>query len=739
MLLPYHPKPIDNSSVQLSPELNQLIEALARNNHDLWAQARMAEGWHLGPRRDGSKLETPLLVPYEELPESEKQYDRQNAVETLKSIVHFGFKMEAPPVSGLPGSAPAALASWVLGRYPPWTYEDYRKLGNEANDKGQSLLAFDIANEGLSLWNQDRALLRIKALALARMGSPEQARDLLSTPAAGNEDDEETAGLRARTFKDIWLRTGDVRDLRNAVEGYLAAWGNRPERYWTGINAATLSWALGEGAKAVEFATEVSRACIDQLATAPADGKYWLTATLAEAALIVAASHIEEGAAGYWSEAERRYREARELAAGQFGHLFSTWRNARIILRHLPSGFAERIERALAVPRVAVFAGHRVDGRGRSTPRFPAELAPQVKAAIRRQLLRLNIGVGFSTAASGSDILFLEALQELGGKTHVILPCNREQFIGESVAESGDDWVARFNAVVSKAEETIVTSDQRLILGGVVFKYASDVLDGLATMRAAHYETGLVHLAVWNGQPGDGPGGTYYSILRWRARGHAVHVVSPQDVAGGQPNPVHEIPASTAPVHVADSDSFDPAAPVTSQIRAMLFADVKHFSALSEQQLPVFLRDFMGPVAALVRRTDPAPLFQNTWGDGLFFVFAGVGDAARFALRLRDCVAAIDRTTAGLPAGMSLRIALHAGPVFRFQDQLIEKTNYLGSHVNRAARIEPVTPEGRIYATESFAALATLDAPGQFRFDYVGKVPLAKDFGRFSMYDLSQA
>jgi class 3 adenylate cyclase len=72
----------------------------------------------------------------------------------------------------------------------------------------------------------------------------------------------------------------------------------------------------------------------------------------------------------------------------------------------------------------------------------------------------------------------------------------------------------------------------------------------------------------------------------------------------------------------------------------------------------------------------------------------------------------------------------------KFEDQIIDKDNYIGTHVNRAARIEPVTPPGRIYASDAFAALATLEAPQQFRFDYVGKIPLAKDFGEFPMYEL---
>ena len=737
--MPYQPKPIDNSIIKLSPELNQLIETLARNNHDLWAKGRMAEGWRYGPVKDDARRETPQLVDYDELSESEKDYDRQNAVETLKSIVHFGGKVEAAPKANAPfGSLSAALKAWEPGRIPPRTYEEYITLGKLANDVGQSLLAFDISHEALNLWPTDSALLQIKALALARMGSPEQARALLSALTGAAKDDEETAGILARTFKDIWLRTGDTQDLRKAVENYLAAYSNRHEHYWTGINAATLSWALGEAAAALNLAREISRTCLDQLPNVADGQKYWLVATIAEAALIVAACGNLDGSGGEWQEAERRYREARELAANNFGQLFSTWRNASIILRQVPLDVAGRIERAFRVPRVAVFAGHRVDSPGRVPRRFPAEIVPQVKAAIKEQLTRLNIGVGFSTAASGSDILFLEALQELGGKAHIVLPCNRQQFIEESVANSGDQWVERFNGVVSRAEETIVASDERIILGGVWYRYAGDVLDGLATLRAAQYETGLVHLAVWNGLPGDGQGGTQDSVARWKSRGNQVHVVNPRDFDDGPPNPVPEIAAPATPVHATDSGSAGTVAGVTSEIRAMIFTDVKHFSQLNEQQLPGFLRDFMGTIATLVRNTNPPPLFQNTWGDGLFFVFAGVGEAARFAVRLRDRVAAIDRKACGLPPDLNLRIALHAGPVFRFQDQFIAKSNYLGSHVNRTARIEPVTPEGRIYATDLFAALCTLDAPGQFRFDYAGNVPLAKNFGRFAMYDVSR-
>jgi len=74
-----------------------LIEMLARNNHELWAARRMAEGWRYGPKRNDEKKETPALVPYEELSDSEKEYDRDNAIETLKTIIALGGRIDAPP------------------------------------------------------------------------------------------------------------------------------------------------------------------------------------------------------------------------------------------------------------------------------------------------------------------------------------------------------------------------------------------------------------------------------------------------------------------------------------------------------------------------------------------------------------------------------------------------------------------------------------------------------------------
>ena len=92
----YQPKPLDTTAVELSASLAALLERLAENTHEVWAATRIAQGWRHGPARDDAAKRHPCLVPYADLPESEKAYDRATAAETLKAIVKLGYHIEEP-------------------------------------------------------------------------------------------------------------------------------------------------------------------------------------------------------------------------------------------------------------------------------------------------------------------------------------------------------------------------------------------------------------------------------------------------------------------------------------------------------------------------------------------------------------------------------------------------------------------------------------------------------------------
>lgn len=97
---------IDTFGISLSDELLSLIELLAANIHEAWAKGRRSEGWVYGPRKDSIAKTTPCLVPYDQLPEEEKAYDRNTAMETIKVLLSLGYRIEKPsPASGT-GLAP---------------------------------------------------------------------------------------------------------------------------------------------------------------------------------------------------------------------------------------------------------------------------------------------------------------------------------------------------------------------------------------------------------------------------------------------------------------------------------------------------------------------------------------------------------------------------------------------------------------------------------------------------------
>ena len=90
----YTPQPLDTSDVKLPVELEQLVEQMSKNVHEVWAETRINQGWTFGKQRNDELKTHPCLVPYEELPESEKEYDRNTAIGTLKLIMKLGFKIE---------------------------------------------------------------------------------------------------------------------------------------------------------------------------------------------------------------------------------------------------------------------------------------------------------------------------------------------------------------------------------------------------------------------------------------------------------------------------------------------------------------------------------------------------------------------------------------------------------------------------------------------------------------------
>ena len=89
----YVPNPVDSTDVKLPMELESLVEEMAKNVHEVWAQTRISQGWSFGEERNDATKKHPCLIPYEELSEEEKEYDRNTSIETIKLILKLGFKI----------------------------------------------------------------------------------------------------------------------------------------------------------------------------------------------------------------------------------------------------------------------------------------------------------------------------------------------------------------------------------------------------------------------------------------------------------------------------------------------------------------------------------------------------------------------------------------------------------------------------------------------------------------------
>jgi class 3 adenylate cyclase len=171
-------------------------------------------------------------------------------------------------------------------------------------------------------------------------------------------------------------------------------------------------------------------------------------------------------------------------------------------------------------------------------------------------------------------------------------------------------------------------------------------------------------------------------------------------------------------------------------VRAMAFGDFQGFSKLTDEQLPRFTERVLGAIAEVLARHRDDVCDRNTWGDALYVVLKNAGAAAEFALDLQATIAAIDLGRAGLPESLAMRLGCHLGPVFATHDPVLSHPVYMGSHVSRTARIEPVTPAGAVYVTEPFAAALVLNDRREFACDYVGHMDAAKGYGRLRMYRL---
>ena len=398
-------------------------------------------------------------------------------------------------------------------------------------------------------------------------------------------------------------------------------------------------------------------------------------------------------------------------------------------------GIEQELLGILAGPAVVHFCGHRVAGAEELGP-FAADDEAAVGALIEREVSRQRAGYAYGSLASGADILWAEALRHAGCELHVVLPFEHEEFIGRSVAPAGSGWVRRFGECLDAATSVRYATDGAFLGDEVLFRYCSELAMGLALLRARYLDADVRQLAVWDGEPARGAAGTSLDLARWLGAGRVATVLDPRGKSARElASPLALRESAAEPTHELAAGEGRP----QRVVRAMLFGDIKGFSKLSDEQLPRFQELILGALAEVLARHREHVWHRNTWGDAIYAVLSDAPRAAACAMDLQDALGGLDLAAAGLPSGLAMRLGAHLGPVFTTRDPVREDVAFIGSHVSRTARIEPVTPPAAVYVTEPFAAALALEAEGDFACDYVGHMPAAKDYGRLRMYRLRRA
>lgn len=613
----------------------------------------------------------------------------------------------------------------------------YRAFARRLIGQGHPTRGFELAREGLANHPHDQELTYYLALALARGGNLRDAakrlRELLQMPELGAGMRVEALSLEGRLYKDHYERSHDParkeQYATRAADAYRRAAALPTAGSFPLVNAAAMTVLSGDLPRGQELARAVIAKATEERQQASNANDYWSLATLGEAHFIL--NQLDDAAT--W------YRKAVELAReqGDVGSIASMRRNALFLKEKLT--VSDELLRLFYIGSVVAFAGHMIDHPDqvaikRLPPLFPADpqLIREVSEAIRTNLADLNATVGFCSAACGADLLFAEQMLARNAELHIVLPFALSDFRSTSVdfdLPAMRVWASRLDVVLRQATQVHYATTEPFLGHEVLFDFVANFTQGLAITRAGERGVLPQALLVLDSSRPARRGGTEFFLKAWTRAGYQSETIDLRALRKQVLDEPSTLPSTPSEPAAAPSGA-------ERQIKAMLFADVKDFSKLREEASPKFFLRFLTEVDDVLNSLKHPPTFGNTWGDGLFLVFEEVSHCAEAALRLLERADQIDWKEFGLMEMNPIRIGLHAGPVFSGHDPIIDKINYFGSHVARAARIEPVTVPGCAFVSEQFAALLAVEPLHDVVCEYIGIEQLAKQYDQCPLYRL---
>lgn len=560
--------------------------------------------------------------------------------------------------------------------------QDWVQLVHTEFDAAQYFFAQDVAQKGLAQHPDSLALKHLRALSLAQVCALEEAKALIaplveriSIETEGRKNFEEILGLLGRLHKSSWRETGSAEELELARDVYLRTF-RQTQGGFSGVNAASMTWLCGDSSSAQDLARQVL--ALVKFGTSEQESDYWTLVTIGEALLLLERDE----------EAEHAYLQAAPLAAKKRRHLTASYCQLRDLESH-GLRVPETIMKALQPQNLISFL---IPSPSEQT------LTDAARKNIAEQVRDLTPAIGYTSATSEAELLFIEEMSKLGNEVNLVLPFDQSDVLDQRIKPSGSERVEKFKQAL-RISKTSYSVKEKYLGDETLYTFCSQVLSGVSQAHARHLNTRV----TWLGLEDDKIELSYqepsFPSLKSRESGRV--------------------------------------------IKALLFADLKNFSQLTDEHV----HDFMGffrKVARSLERVNPQPDYIRTCGDSVFCVMDRASDLVEYALELQRAVPTARDDYPSLAGLLMPRIALHAGPVYEVQDPLTRLPSYYGTDVNRTARMEPVTVPGHIYASEQFVALLEVETPGSQRpkglhCEYIGSLDLAKNYGIQRVYHLRRA
>lgn len=540
-------------------------------------------------------------------------------------------------------------------------------------------------------------------------------------------DDVETLRLAVAIHSEIWThaRQPDLLDHARALAGEAFRRSGAAD---DGLAAALLEALAGDRARAAALAAEVA----DLVGAADASD--------AAALLVLGQARVLLGdAAG----AEDAFRRANADGRRHYPAVVGVLRRLESLARAgVP--VPETARAALKPPATVIFAGQPLDAADAPEPFLPPEAEGALAAEIARRLDALDAEIGYCRAHAGSDLLFIEAMLDRGAEVHVFLPFAVEDFVRHCVAYAGPKWERRFRNALKLATSVTLATEEQYFGHDVLFRLNNFLVEGMARWQAEFHLSEPHLMVAWDYMAENGAGSASDFMDTWPdiTRLHLIDLEDVRATAAAAPPPRPPAAEATpAPVaHVLEPQRV---------IRTMLFADMVGFSKLEEADLPALWRG-MEIVHRSMEGRHP-PLCQlETWGDAIYGVQETAMGQLDYTFALLEGLAALDHAAVGLSRPIALRVGLHAGPVFEGTHPMTGRPLVYGSHVSRAARIEPISVPGHVYASQQFVAMlmsednaarhaaVSMGEPYARRFvcEYLGTLSLAKKYGRQPVYHI---